>query len=191
MKKIIVFSVLLRAASLMAGDIHGKVTLPAGKDQSDAVVYVDRIAGKSFPAPSEHAKVNQKGRRFVPRVQAVLVGTTVDFVNSDPAKHNTNSVDPCAGKFDLGLFSQGEARSYTFSKECAATILCNVHPDMEAFVVAVPTPYFAVASADGSYQIAGVPDGTYTVKLWHPGLKKVEQSVTVSGPTEANIELKK
>ncbi len=191
MKKIIVFAVFLQAASVIAGDIRGKVSVPGGNDHSDVVVYVDRIAGKTFPPAAEHAKLNQKARRFMPRVKVVLVGTTVDFLNSDTGKHNAHTIDACAGNFDLGLWAPGETKSYTFSRECAATILCNVHPDMEAFVVAVPTPYFAVVGEDGSYAIAGVPDGTYNIKLWHPSLKTTEHSVTVNGPTEANFEMKK
>ena len=62
---------------------------------------------------------------------------------------------------------------------------------MEAFVVAVPTPYFAVTKADGSFTIADVPDGSYTVKVWHPKLKATPKAVTVAGATEADFEIAK
>ena len=55
----------------------------------------------------------------------------------------------------------------------------------------VPTPYFAATATDGAYKIAGVPDGSYTVKVWHPKLKTIEKTVTVSGPTEVDLELSK
>ena len=70
-----------------------------------------------------------------------------------------------------------------------ATILCKVHPEMEAFVVAVPTPYHAVSKADGSFRIADVPDGSYTVKVWHPKLKPASKAVTVAGATEVGFEI--
>jgi hypothetical protein len=56
-------------------------------------------------------------------------------------------------------------------------------------VVASPTPYFAQAKADGSYQIADVPDGSYMLKIWHPRLKGKEKAVTVAGPTQADFEI--
>ena len=62
---------------------------------------------------------------------------------------------------------------------------------MEGFVAAVPTPYFAVTSPNGSYQIKDVPDGTYTVKVWHPKLKAASKSVTVKGATEADFTIAK
>ena len=179
------------ALPLAAGDIHGKVACKGVRDSADAVVYVSRIADKTFAPPAAHVKVDQKNMKFTPRVVPVLIGTTVDFLNSDAALHNVFSPDACAEKFNLGTWPKGQSRSYTFKNECSAALLCNVHPEMEGFVLALPTPYFAVTGADGSYVIAGVPDGSYTVKVWHPRLKKAEQAVTVKGATEANFEIKK
>jgi len=179
------------ALPLAAGDIHGKVACKGVRDSADAVVYVSRIADKTFAPPAAHVKVDQKNMKFTPRVVPVLIGTTVDFLNSDAALHNVFSPDACAEKFNLGTWPKGQSRSYTFKNECSAALLCNVHPEMEGFVLALPTPYFAVTGANGSYVIAGVPDGSYTVKVWHPRLKKAEQAVTVKGPTEANFEIKK
>jgi plastocyanin len=174
-----------------AGDLHGKLSCKGAKDCADAVVYVGPIAGKTFPAPKEHVTVDQKNMVFVPRVLPVLVGTTVDFLNSDAVLHNVYTPAACADKFNLGTWPQGQTKSYTFAKECVAELLCKVHPEMQGFIVAVPTPYFAAVKADGSYKIADVPDGTYTVKVWHPKLKPSEKSVTVAGATEASFEIAK
>jgi plastocyanin len=186
---LIVLTSLTLTAPLFAGDLHGKVAAKGVRDSSDAVVYVAAIAGKTFPAPKEHPTIDQLNLVFVPRVTPILVGTTVDFLNSDKVLHNVFSPDTCADKFNLGTWPQGQRKTFTFSKECAATLLCKVHPEMEAFVVAVPTPYFAVTKADGSYRIADVPDGSYTVKVWHPKLKATQKSVTVAGATEADFEI--
>ena len=146
-----------------------------------------RSRARRFPAPKEHAKIDQVNLVFSPHVLPVLVGTTVDFLNSDAVLHNVFTPDACAEKFNLGTWPKGQIRSYEFKKECVATLLCKVHPEMEAFVVAVPTPYFAVTKADGSYQIPDVPDGTYTVKVWHPKLKAAQKSVTVAGATAGRL----
>ncbi len=177
------------AAPLFAGEIHGKVACKGVRDSAGAVVYVAAIAGKTFPAPAEHAKIDQLNLVFHPHVLPVLVGTTVDFLNSDAVLHNVFSPDACAEKFNLGTWPQGQTRSFTFKKECAATLLCKVHPEMEAYVVAVGTPYFAVTGVDGSYAIPGVPDGAYTLKVWHPKLKGAEKAVTVAGAAQADFEI--
>jgi plastocyanin len=183
--------VLAVAAPASAGDIHGKVVCKGTRDCADAVVYVDAIPGKTFPVPTEHAKINQQNLVFDPHVAPVLVGTTVDFLNSDTVQHNVFSPDACAEKFNLGTWPKGQTRSYTFKKDCVATLLCKVHAEMEAFVVAVPTPYYAVTKGDGAFKIADVPDGSYTVKVWHPKLKATSKPVAVKGSTEAAFEIAK
>jgi plastocyanin len=192
MKKVS-FGALILAMALpaAAGDLHGKLVCKGAKDCAEAVVYVAAIPGKTFPAPKEHAVVDQKSMVFTPKVQPVLVGTTVDFLNSDAVLHNVYTPAVCADKFNLGTWPQGQTKSYTFAKECVAELLCKVHPEMQGFVVVVPTPYFAAVKADGSYKIADVPDGSYTVKAWHPKLKPAEKPVTVAGATEASFEIAK
>ena len=192
MKKLMLaLTSLAIALPATAGDLHGKLVCKGARDCADAVVYVAAIAGKTFPAPKEHVTMDQKSMVFVPHVLPVLVGTTVDFLNSDAVLHNVYTPDACAEKFNLGTWPQGQVKSYTFSRECVATMLCKVHPEMEAYVVAVPTPYFASVKADGTFRIADVPDGSYTVKAWHPKLKAAEKPATVAGATEVGIELTK
>jgi plastocyanin len=184
-------ALLAIASSALAGSISGTVTATGMRSNADAVVYVDKIEGKTFPAPAEPVVMDQKGKVFLPKVLPVLVGTTVDFLNSDAFAHNVFTPDKCADKFDLGSWPTGETRSHTFDKPCAAVMLCNVHPEMVGYVVAVETPYFAVTKEDGSYTIADVPDGTYTVSVWHERLKKQSQEVQVKGSTTADFTLKR
>lgn len=173
--------------------VQGKVQGVTGESNAGAVVYIDSIPGDSFePAPGP-VVVDQKDLKFVPHVLPVLVGTTVTFKNSDDVLHNVFTPDKVADRFDLGTFGQGEERTYTFDKPGEAVLLCNVHPEMEAWVVVVPTPYFATTADDGSYRIEGVPAGEYTLKVWHASLKKpMERAITVdgSGPVTADLQVR-
>jgi plastocyanin len=175
-----------------AGTIVGKVKAHGARNSGDAVVYIEKIDGKSFPAPKEHALMDQKGLRFHPHVLPILVGTTVDFLNSDDVLHNVFSPDACAGKVNLGTWPKGQKRSYTFKDaDCQAVMLCNVHPEMEAFIVVCETPYFAVTKDDGSYEIKDVPPGKYTLKIWHEKLKgaPVQIDVPAKGDATADFDI--
>ena len=188
----LLFSSLALAALAVpaaAGDLHGTVTCKGVKNSADAVVYIAAIPGRTFAAPKEHAKMDQKNLVFVPHVLPIVIGTTVDFKNSDAVLHNVFSGDACCDKFNLGTWPQGQSKSQTFNKECTATLLCKVHPEMEAFVLAVPTPYFAVTKADGSYSIPGVPDGDVTVKVWHPKCKPAEKKMKIAGLSVAEFSI--
>jgi len=181
--------ILAVGATASAGSLKGTVKA-AGRNVTEAVVYVDAIPGKTFPSPSAHAKIDQKDMEFVPHVLVVMEGTAVDFLNSDPVLHNVFSPDKCAEKFNLGTWPQKQIRSYTFKRPCIATLLCNVHPEMEAFVVTVSTPYFSITDKNGSYEISDIPDGTYDVRIWHPKRKAISQKITISGDTSSDFTLK-
>lgn len=191
---ILVFAGLTACAlPAAAGTIKGKIVIPRARTLSDVVVYVDKAPGQ-FPPPKKHAVMNQKDLTFVPHVLPVVAGTTVDFLNSDQVLHNVFTPDKCAQKFNLGTWPKGETRSYTFSVVgCAPVLLCNVHPEMEAFVVTLQNPYFAVTDKSGLYAIKDVPEGKYTIKVWNRKFLDVSQDVTVpkEGDVTLNLTLKK
>ena len=150
--------------------LSGKVS--GGKGAS--VVYVDTIAGKTFPAPTEKVTIDQKGLLFQPHLAVVQVGATVDFLNSDKVAHNIFWPAISGNKklsHNLGTWPSGEKREFKFDNPGVVPLLCNVHPEMSAYIVVSPTPYYALTDADGNYKIANVPDGQYTVAAWHEGIE--------------------
>lgn len=183
--------VLAAVSAASAGEIKGTVKTGL-KSNEDAVVYVDAIAGKTFTPPAAHAHMDQHHLVFTPHVLPILQGTTVDFLNSDAVLHNVFSPDKCAQNFNLGSWPQGQVRSFTFKNRCEATLLCHVHAEMEAHVIVLPTPYFAVTDKAGAYVIKDVPEGSYKLKVWHQKFKgETAKQVAVSGATTADFELKK
>jgi plastocyanin len=168
-----------------SGGITGTVKAKGAKNGGDAVIFIEKVPGKTFPAPKEHLRMDQRNMTFIPRVMPVLAGTTVDFLNSDDVLHNVFSPDKCAEKFNLGSWPKGQTKSYTFKDAgCTVTLLCNVHPEMEGYVVVLENPLFAVSAKDGSYTIRDVPAGKYTLKIWHERLKG--QDVAVEVPEKGN-----
>lgn len=173
-----------------AGTISGQVSGVAGQ----SVVYVDAISGKTFPAPTAHPVIDQRGLVFQPHITAVLVGTTVDFLNSDSVAHNVFWTSIGGNKklgHNLGTWPKGDRKSFKFDTPGAVPILCNVHPEMSAYLVVTPTPYFAVSDQTGNYKIENVPDGSYTVTAWHEGAKGQSKPVAVSGDAKADFTLSK
>ncbi|HEV2274641.1 MAG TPA: plastocyanin/azurin family copper-binding protein [Acidobacteriaceae bacterium] len=177
------------AATAQGGTIHGKVSGPKG----ESVVYLD-APGKTFPAPTQHPVMDQKGLMFVPHVMVVQQGTTVEFLNSDSVAHNVFWVSVGGNKklgHNMGTWPQGEKRSFKFDNPGAIPLLCNVHPDMAGYIIVSPTPYFAETDKSGDYHIDNVPDGSYTLNAWHEGAKPHSGPITVSGDTKGDITLSK
>lgn len=185
-----VIAVVSLANSLPGSSLSGKVS--AGKGAS--VVYVEAIAGKTFAPPVEKIVIDQKGLLFQPHVAAVQAGATVEFLNSDKVAHNIFWPAVSGNKklsHNLGTWPSGQKREFKFDAPGVVPLLCNVHPEMSAYIVVSPTPYFVVTEADGSYKIANLPDGQYTVSAWHEGMKVQSKPVKVAGETTADFTLSK
>jgi hypothetical protein len=105
----------------------------------------------------------------------IPVGSAVSFPNADPFFHNVFSLFE-GKRFDLGLYEAGSTRSVVFSRVGVSYIFCNIHSEMSAVVIALDTPYYSVADADGSFRLKGIPDGDYALHLWVEGQR--------SGPSQ-------
>jgi len=132
MTRTLLFAFLLTttvAAVSVAGTLEGKVSGASGP----SVVYVDTVSGKTFPPPSEHKVIDQKGLSFDPHIAVVQAGSTVDFQNDDSVQHNVFWPSVGGNKkegHNLGTWPQGDKRSFKFDQPGVVPLLCNVHPEM-------------------------------------------------------------
>ena len=60
----------------------------------------------------------------------------------------------------FGLYRAGASRERTFAHAGTYRVFCNIHPQMTALVVIVPTPYVIVAGTDGRFTL-DLPPGRY------------------------------
>ncbi len=56
-----------------------------------------------------------------------------------------------------------------FDRPGISYIFCNIHSQMNAVVIALATPYYAIASVNGVVALAGVRPGRYRLEVWHEG----------------------
>jgi plastocyanin len=181
-------TVFLGVASLAAaqsGTVSGSVTAKGLRTSGDIVVSLEAPGLKVTP-PKSPVEFDQKKMGFVPHVLAVLKGTTVRFLNSDSVAHNVFSPE---GKYNLGTWSTGQTKDHLFDKPGAYTQLCQIHPEMEGYVVVLDTPYFAKTDRSGAFEIKDVPAGKYKLVAWSEKLKRVEQEVTVEAGKATAVNL--
>lgn len=153
-------AIALIPAAAVAGPVSGTVrtTTRPGVTPASAVVYAEPI---DAPVPRSPAQVSvtQRDRTFLPPVIAAPVGSTVNFPNQDTIFHNVFSLSG-PEPFDLGLYRAGDSRSRTFAQPGTYRVFCNIHPQMTALMVIVPTPYVTVAGRDGRFTL-DLPPGRY------------------------------
>jgi plastocyanin len=162
MRLLVLAVLLLTAAPVAAAPVSGivRTTVRPGTTPAQAVVYAEPV---DRPAPPKAVKVSltQKDKSFSPDVLGVPVGSTIEFPNSDPIFHNVFSLSPPA-PFDLGLYRAGASKTRVFSAPATYRVFCNIHPQMTAVVIVVPTPFVTVAGKDGAFAL-DLPPGTYRV----------------------------
>jgi plastocyanin len=139
------------------------------KDSSEAVIWLTPI-GTTVEAPqqkpSEIPQLVQRDKAFHPSLLVIPVGGKVEFPNHDPFFHNVFSLFE-GKRFDLGLYESGSTRFVQFDKPGISFIFCNIHAEMSAVVMALPTPYYAISDSRGDLSIANVPPGRYQLQLFH------------------------
>lgn len=182
----------LLAAPAVAASLAGHVELVDSrdpgvrkqKDYSGVVVWLDPVGVDPPPAPPQTVRMLQKGKKFIPHVLAVPVGTTVDFPNLDPIFHNAFS--NFAGQpFDTGLYPPGTSQKVTFRREGIVRVFCNIHSSMSAVIVVTKAPYAAVTDRTGGFQIDDLPPGEYRIRFWHERateetMKKLERTIVLN-----------
>ena len=188
-------AVLFVAGAGLAAEIKGKVSVQGLKSAENIAVYVDAIPDKKFDAPTAKPVVDQTKMTFSPHVLVVQAGTTVEFLNSDPVGHNVYWPSISGNKklaHNLGTWPKGEKKSFQFNDVGVAGLLCNVHPEMNGYIVVAPTPYFAVTDKNGNYEIKNVPPGKYTLKTWSENGKPTTLAVEVTaGGATADLTVTK
>lgn len=156
-----------------------------GKLQNVFVYVKDGLGNYVFDTPSQPAQIDQQNCRYHPHVFGMMVGQTLEIINSDPTLHNIHALPKGNQEFNTGQPIQGMKTTHTFNNpEVMVPFKCDVHGWMNAYVGVLPHPFFATTGADGTYTISGLPPGTYTIEAWHEKAGTKTQSVTI-GPSES------
>jgi plastocyanin len=185
-----VFLALILVTAITAGAYAGTLRGKVSSMTKSGVVYVDRIAGKTFPATTVPYQIDQHGQSFEPRVLVIPQGATVVFKNSDTVAHNVRWPAISGDKslaHNLGTWASGDDRKFRFGRPGVVPLLCNMHAEMVGYIIVVPTPYYAYATPAGDYTVRDIPDGHYSVTVWREGKPAETRQVTVAGNTDFNF----
>lgn len=138
--------------------------------------------GSALP-PKEKLILNNRNCRFEPHAAVLRAGGVVEAVNGDKIFHTTHLYyGPLSKNLALGV---GDKAAQAANRPGFIIVKCDIHGWMKAFVRVDNHPFHAVSDVDGRFDIRGIPEGSYTLEVWHEHFG--EQKVTVrvkAGQTE-------
>ncbi len=178
----------------VAASVSGQVAIherpgDGTEDLGNVVVYLEPAGAPTRAnrlAPVKTVMALQS-RQFSPRVRVITEGSKIEFPNQDPFSHNVFS--KLNGGFDTGVYGRGKTRDQTFKEPGVYPIYCNVHPRMTAFVIALKTPYFTQAGADGRFVLDDVSPGLYTMNVWHDRASQFTRDLAVTASGVGNLKV--
>jgi plastocyanin len=173
-----------------AGTLSGRVNIIGRAAQSSVttVVYAESLDVRLTPQPGRYTLL-QRNKTFIPRVLAVPVGSTVNFPNNDLIFHNVFSLAR-PHPFDLGLYRSGSTKSRLFPAAATYRVFCNIHPQMTAVILVLPTSFITEPDSSGAYRL-DLPAGRYRVTAWSERSQPTTTEVTVpsTGATSSELTL--
>lgn len=150
--------------SLPAQAATVSVTDTSGTPLENAVVEVYFEAAE--PAETQTKNIVQRNAAFNPRVTTIPTGSYVAFPNEDTTRHHVFSFSP-AKIFDLELFLSETPPPVHFEQAGVVVLGCNIHDQMQAFIVVSDAPYAAVTDSAGNLDLPQLPEGSHRVRVWH------------------------
>lgn len=171
-----------------------RVEVAKGVYVRDAIVTLDSPEARTALSemPPVTVEVDQVDSVYAPHVVAVPRGGRILFKNSDSILHNVHVKEgiETRGRQDLVI---GESWEFAVTAEGQSLKTeCDFHPWMEGHTRVVDTPYYAKTDMEGRFTISNVPDGEYTVTVWHKTLVGAGDSpgaVTVRGGKAGTVRL--
>lgn len=108
---------------------------------------------------------------YVPHVQVIRVGQTLEIHNSDHTLHVFNiAPKPPLPPLPVPVIEQPVKDlvfKTRFKQAGELFIKCNVHAWMSSYVHIMDHPFHDVTGDEGTFEIKGLPPGNYELTAWH------------------------
>jgi plastocyanin len=159
------------ALDAIASSVHTLVTDREGQPVAEVVVYALPVGSDlDGSALAVQPAMGQRDEQFTPHLLVVQTGTSIVFPNDDIVSHHVYSFSE-AKRFELPLYKGTAHPPVTFDTPGVIDLGCNIHDHMEAHILVVDTPYFAMTGVDGRAELDELPAGEYTIHVFTPRLK--------------------
>jgi hypothetical protein len=163
-------------------------------DQVEGVIVWLADARRGKPLPIDRRfDIATEQCALEPKVQAAIVGGTLNVFNGDPASHRsrflvagTDSTIALVRETDSGQVVPIQS---VLARPGLVEVRCDIHPYTRGWIRVFDQPYFDVTDRRGRFSLESVPPGTYHLVAWHPRLGTIRRTVTVQAGAAVTVDL--
>jgi hypothetical protein len=168
-------------------DLERLIVGPEG-GVANSIVYLKAIsAGKALDLPEQRRHLDQKHCHYIPHILLVPENAMLSMQSSDATLH-TIHMDGAAS-FNLPFPFVNRVTTRTMSTPGLVHLRCNGgHIWMNAEMMVVSHPYYAVTDESGHFELTSVPPGTYQIVAWHEGWVLTGKQQAYDVLTERTVE---
>jgi hypothetical protein len=159
----------------------------SGGAKAETAVILEGTKGAKAPA-ARTVTVEIGGLDARPRLVVLGPGSVVELKNTGKVTHEFSTpADPSL--MPIERLNPGAIRRQKFNSIGGFLIRCAEYPHIAISVLVVESPYFATLDEKGGFNIAGVPDGKATLKIWTRGRWAHQEEIDTSKREDVSIKV--
>ncbi len=168
-------------------DLERLIVGPQG-GVANTIVYLKNItAGKALDLPEQRRHLDQKQCRYIPHILLVPQNAPLSMMSSDATLHTVHMDG--AATFNLPFPFPDRVTSRNMPAPGLVHLRCNGgHVWMNAEMMVVTHPYYAVTDESGRFEFTNVPPGTYQIEAWHEGWNLAGKEQAYDVLTEHSVQ---
>jgi Polysaccharide lyase family 4, domain II len=154
---------------------------------ANTVVFLKDISrGKAMDIPEPRRSLNQKQCRYEPHILLVPENGPLQLKSSDAVLHTVHMDGAASYNLPFPFIDRPVTR--TMPAAGLVNVRCNGgHSWMNAEIMVVSHPYYAVTDESGKFELTDVPPGQYQIVAWHEGWKLDREEAAFDVLTERKI----
>ena len=151
---------------------------------ANTVVYLkDVTMGKAWDLPPARQSLDQKRCRYIPHISLVPVDGNFSVQSEDPILHTVHMTG--AASYNIPFPMINVIISRPMRRAGIVDLKCNAgHIWMNAVILVVEHPYYAVTDKNGDFRLTDVPPGQYEIVAWHEGWRVAREEPVLDVGTQ-------
>jgi Polysaccharide lyase family 4, domain II len=146
---------------------------------ANTVVFLKNIVkGKAMDLAPARQSLNQRNCRYEPHIFLVPKEGTLQMKSSDSILHNIHMVGSAV--YNIPFPIKDKVINRPMHRDGVIDVKCDAgHVWMNAEVLVVVHPYYAVTDQHGNFKLTDVPPGEYVITAWHEGWKIAREETVI------------